>query len=162
MQLILTSCFPEESFRMGKMLGQKIENPLTILFYGDLGSGKTVFVQGVARGLSVPEDYYITSPTYTLVNEYPARFPFFHVDLYRIGDPGEIYETGFFELLSGENVVAVEWAERLAEPLPGSAIHIRMEALDENTRKIQFLAKGGEAEKILQDFQNDPGKLRSG
>ncbi len=147
---------------MGKILGQKIEHPLTILFYGELGSGKTVFVQGVARGLGVPAEYYITSPTYTLVNEYPARLPFFHVDLYRIGDPGEIYETGFFELLSGENVVAVEWAQRLTEPLPGSAIEIRMEALDENTRKIQFLAKGDKAKRILQNFQNDPGKLGSG
>jgi len=75
---------------------------------GDLGSGKTSFVQGLARGLEVPNDYYITSPSYTLINEYPGRHPFFHVDLYRLEDPVDFEDIGLYDILDVNFVVAIE------------------------------------------------------
>ena len=84
----------EETRAFGERLGRHITAGTTIALTGDLGSGKTVFVQGIARGLHVPAEYYITSPTFTLINEYPGRLRLHHIDLYRIEDPIEIEEIG--------------------------------------------------------------------
>ena len=75
--------------RLGQQIGRLINEPTTIALIGDLGSGKTAFVQGLARGLEVPSTYYITSPTFTLVNEYPGRLPLYHIDLYRLETVGD-------------------------------------------------------------------------
>jgi tRNA threonylcarbamoyladenosine biosynthesis protein TsaE len=115
-----------------------------ICLTGDLGSGKTSFVQGLATGLGVPDDYYITSPTYVLINEYPGRYPLFHVDLYRIEDPVDFEDIGLYEILHGKGVVAVEWADKLskdfqseylAEYLAGY-LSIHFEILNDESRKL--------------------------
>ncbi len=83
-----------------------------------MGGGKTVFVQGLAKGLDVPSDFYITSPTYTIVNEYPGRLKLFHADLYRISGgisgAAELFDIGFEEFYDESGVIVVEWADRLA------------------------------------------------
>lgn len=107
---------------------------------GDLGSGKTSFVQGLARGLEVPDNYYITSPSYTLINEYPGRFPLFHVDLYRILDIMELEDIGFYEILDGNVVVAIEWADRIGKGLLPGPINIHFEITGDETRKINISA----------------------
>ena len=107
---------------------------------GDLGSGKTSFVQGLARGLEVPDNYYITSPSYTLINEYPGRFPLFHVDLYRILDIMELEDIGFYEILDGNVVVAIEWADRIGKGLLPGPINIHFEITGDETRKITISA----------------------
>ena len=89
----------EETRAFGERLGRHIIAGTTIALTGDLGSGKTAFVQGIARGLHVPAEYYITSPTFTLINEYPGRLRLHHVDLYRIEDPTEIEEIGLHEIM---------------------------------------------------------------
>jgi tRNA threonylcarbamoyl adenosine modification protein YjeE len=98
---------------MTRMLGfiiGKLAPPGAILALGgELGAGKTTLVQGVARGVGVPDEYYITSPTFTLINEYPGRRVLYHVDLYRIGDPDEAMEIGLEEILEGDGLVAIEW-----------------------------------------------------
>ena len=101
---------PEETFRLGAFLGKHVTNGSVIALSGELGSGKTCLAQGIARGLKVPEDLYVTSPSYTLVNEYPGRLRLFHVDLYRIENIAEIDEIGLDEIMGCDDVTVIEWA----------------------------------------------------
>jgi tRNA threonylcarbamoyladenosine biosynthesis protein TsaE len=99
----------EETQALGRELGRLIHAGCAIGLTGDLAAGKTTFVQGLARGLDVPERFPITSPTYTLVNDYPGRLPLFHLDLYRLSSPEELDDIGFDDITSLEAVVVVEW-----------------------------------------------------
>ncbi|HHC25256.1 MAG TPA: tRNA (adenosine(37)-N6)-threonylcarbamoyltransferase complex ATPase subunit type 1 TsaE [Desulfobacterales bacterium] len=125
----------EETHLLGKKIGEAIPPGTVIALTGDLGSGKTAFVQGLARGLDVPAGYYITSPTYTLINEYPGRCPLFHIDLYRL-EEDDFEEIGLFELLHGEGVTAIEWADRLHKDILAEHIAMDFEILDDESRKI--------------------------
>ncbi len=105
----------QETFEIGVEIGSKLSSKTLITLNGDLGSGKTSFVQGLARGLDVPSEYYITSPTYNIINEYPGRHTLYHMDLYRIGDSDELYDIGFDDIIEGSGIVAIEWPDRLPE-----------------------------------------------
>ena len=126
----------EATHILGQHVGAGIVVKTILALTGDLGCGKTAFVQGLARGLEVPGGYYITSPTFTLINRYPGRFPLFHVDLYRIENPFEVEDIGLPEILSGEGVVAIEWADRLDEYLPSEHVALHFEILADEARKI--------------------------
>jgi len=128
---------PEDTYNLGRKIGESLKPGTVIALTGELGSGKTAFVQGLARGLGVPTEYYITSPTYTLVNEYPGRCPLFHADLYRLERTADIEEIGLYDIIrKGEGVAAVEWAERLDKETLSAAIRIRFEILDEESRRV--------------------------
>jgi tRNA threonylcarbamoyladenosine biosynthesis protein TsaE len=104
---------PEETLQIGKSLGSSLEAGDIILLFGDLGAGKTRFTQGVCYGLGLDKDYYIRSPTFTLINEYSGKFPIYHIDLYRIDNREEIYSLGLEEILFNRGVTIIEWAEKL-------------------------------------------------
>lgn len=104
---VRTAC-AEETRLLGQRCGQCLSRPAVILLVGDLGSGKTVFVQGLARGLDVPAEYYITSPSFTIVNHYPGRLPLYHIDLYRLNADLDPEDLGLTEILHGDGVAAVE------------------------------------------------------
>jgi len=133
---------PEETRNLGVTIGQQISQPLIIALTGDLGSGKTVFVQGLAKGLEVPADYYITSPTYTLINQYPGRCPLVHADLYRLEHINELEDIGLDELLDDQAVIAIEWVEKLAGDLPARHLSLTMEIIDDENRKVSLYAFG--------------------
>ena len=130
----------DETQILGEIIGKALTGGTVLALTGDLGSGKTAFVQGLARGLEVPDDYYITSPSYTLINEYPGRFPLFHVDLYRITDSVGIEDIGLYEILDDNGVVAIEWADRIEQKLLPDSITIHFEITDDDTRKICITA----------------------
>lgn len=111
-RVVLTTGSTEETEEVGRLLGAAIVGPLVVTLTGDLGSGKTCFARGLARGLGVDEAYPVTSPTYTLVNEYPGRLPLFHLDLYRLAGGEELEEIGYRDLLRQGGVIVVEWPER--------------------------------------------------
>ena len=90
---------PEETLQLGKSLGISLVAGDIVLFFGDLGAGKTRFTQGICYGLELDKDFYIRSPTFTLINEYPGRLPIYHIDLYRIDNQEEIYALGLEEIL---------------------------------------------------------------
>lgn len=140
----LTTSGLRETHALGQHIGASLRSGTVIALTGDLGSGKTAFVQGLARGLDVPEDYYITSPTYTLINEYPGRYPLFHIDLYRLDDPDSFEDIGLYDILHGEGVAAIEWAERLPKDALPEHIAIHLEILDDDSRKIRVTAPEGE------------------
>ncbi len=108
---------PEQTYAIGKEIGKKAKEGDVFSLIGDLGVGKTVFTKGFAAGLGIEED--ITSPTFTLVNEYDdGRLPFYHFDVYRIEDVSEIEEIGYEEYFYGAGVTLVEWANKIEPLLP--------------------------------------------
>ena len=119
--------FSEEmTFEIGKKLGEKADKGEIICLEGDLGVGKTVFTKGFAKGLNIEEN--IDSPTFTIVQEYTeGRLPLYHFDVYRIGDISEMDEIGYEDYFFGEGVCLIEWASRIEELIPKSAIHIIIE-----------------------------------
>ena len=136
----ITTRSVDETQKLGEIIGTAVTGRKILALTGDLGSGKTSFVQGLARGLEVPDDYYITSPSYTLINEYPGRYPLFHVDLYRILNPMDLEDIGLYEILHNSGIVAIEWADRIGKKLMPDAITIHFEITGDETRKISITA----------------------
>lgn len=126
---------PEETRELGMRLGQNISAGTVLALFGDLGTGKTCFAQGVAAGLDVT-DRYLPSPTFVLIREYQGRVPFYHIDLYRLTPGLDIDRLGLDEYLEGEGVSAIEWAEKLGEHLPPDAIRICLSVTGKKSRKI--------------------------
>ena len=141
---------PDITRLMGEIIGRAIDTKTVIALTGDLGTGKTVFVQGLARGLDVPTDYYITSPTYTLINEYPGRIRLFHVDLYRITSQTELFDIGFEDICDGNGVVVVEWADRLEPDKLSEDMAITINIVDDTTRKFHIFFYGRKKTNLLQ------------
>src|SRR5512143_3578034 len=142
----------EQTWRIGQMLGSHLEPGDIVCLYGDLGAGKTSFSYGIALGLEV-KDQYITSPTFTFVNEYKGRIPFYHIDLYRLKDPEELEGIGFEEYIGSDGVTVIEWAERAEDELPDDRLSVYLSYVDEHSREIGFLAEGERYEKILEDLR---------
>ena len=141
--LNLTCFTPDQTQQWGRRLGECIDAPTVVALIGDLGSGKTVFVQGLARGLEVPDEYYITSPSFTLINAYPGRLPLYHADLYRLAGAVDAEEIGLEEIMREDSgVVAIEWAERLDDQLPAQYLVVRLRIDDGDARQLQFRAHG--------------------
>ncbi len=143
-----------ETQKLGQVIGAGLAAGTVVALTGDLGSGKTSLVQGLARGLEVPADYYITSPSYTLVNEYPGRHPLFHVDLYRLEGPDDFEDIGLYEILSGNGVVVIEWADRLEDKLLSEHISIHLLIMGDKSRKISITAHGHAAINMLKRLEN--------
>ncbi len=120
---------------MARDLASKLSKGTTILLYGELGAGKTTFVQGLAEGLGVPEEVYVSSPTFSLINEYPGRQKLYHVDLYRLA-PEEVEDLGLPELAS-QGVMVIEWAERLPFSFPQEMI-IKFKILSPEERELEI------------------------
>ena len=117
---------PEETYAFGKEIGEKAVSGQVITLTGDLGTGKTVFVQGLAAGLGIDDN--VNSPTFTILQVYEdGRIPLYHFDVYRIEDPDEMYETGLDEYLYGDGVCVIEWAELIKELIPTERTEILIE-----------------------------------
>lgn len=117
----------QETLRIGKDLGKRIEPPLLILLYGELGAGKTVLARGLAEGLGMPDTSRVRSPSFTLVNEYPARCgTIYHLDLYRLENLRDLYSIDIEDILASHAVVIIEWAEKLKLAPPERTVSIRI------------------------------------
>ncbi len=121
----LSSNSAEETFELGKICGQKACPGDVICLSGDLGTGKTVFSKGLAKGLGIKEP--VVSPTFTILQEYKeGRLPLYHFDTYRVADPEEMYEIGFDDYLYGDGVCLIEWPEMVEELLPEKRMEIKL------------------------------------
>ena len=149
----LLAADPEQTLALGRAIGTAIETPLVITLAGDLASGKTVLVQGLARGLEVPAEYYITSPSYTLINEYPGRLPLYHADLYRLGGHSDIADTGLEEMLDQPVVLAIEWPERLDSYDFGNHLAIDIHIQAPEIRRFEIRAYGLPAVNLLKGIK---------
>ncbi len=136
--MIIETRSAQETFELGKSIGEKATAGQVITLVGDLGVGKTVFTQGLACGLGIKEP--INSPTFTIVQEYEeGRLPFYHFDVYRIGDISEMDEIGFEDYIYGLGVSLIEWANLIEEILPTNRMNVLIEkdlSKDFDYRKI--------------------------
>ena len=131
---------PEETEKIGVMLGEKLNRGSIIAYRGDLGAGKTAFTRGLARGLGCTEQ--VTSPTYTIVNEYlSGRLPLFHFDMYRLGSSDDLWDIGWEDYLERGGICAVEWSENVDDALEDPLL-ITIEKLGDTARRITL--EGGE------------------
>ncbi len=135
---------PEQTVEMGRLLGQLLAPGHVVGLVGELGAGKTCFVQGVSRGLEVDPRVYVSSPTFTLVNEYPGRLTLYHIDLYRLADPDELVEIGLDDYYRGDGACLVEWFDRFPEDVPPHHVELRFEVLDDSRRRLHVKATGEE------------------
>ena len=136
---------PQETERVGAALGAVLRPGMILAYQGDLGAGKTAFTRGLARGLGCAEQ--VTSPTYTIVNEYlSGRLPLFHFDMYRLRSEEDLWDIGWDDYLERGGVCAVEWSENVTDAMEG-AIWVRIEKIGEESRRITI--EGGED---LADF----------
>lgn len=124
--MVIETATREETLALGVKIGEQALPGTIICVDGDLGAGKTVLAQGIAKGLGISEQ--VVSPTFTILQEYrDGRIPFYHFDVYRIEDPDEMYEVGFEDYFYGDGVCMVEWAELVRELLPEDHVHITIE-----------------------------------
>ena len=135
---------PEETFALGDALGRALCGGVTIGLVGPLGAGKTHLVKGIATGNAIDDVRKVTSPTFTLVHEYPGRLTLYHVDVYRLRGSADLMALGFDELTRPDCVVVVEWADRVRGVMPVDALWIEVTTTGDTTRSFRFVA-GGEA-----------------
>ena len=135
---------PAETESVGETLGSKLRAGTVIAYLGDLGMGKTAFTRGLARGLGCPGR--VTSPTFTIVNEYDGRIPLFHFDMYRLTDSEDLFDIGWEDYLVRNGVCAVEWSERITDALPEDTVYVTIarHPQEENWRIITV--EGGDTE----------------
>lgn len=145
----------EQTFATGFAIGKKAGEGDVFALTGELGAGKTCFTGGLARGLGVGENYTITSPTFTLVNEYPGRCRLYHFDVYRLNQIGELDDLGYDEYVSGKGVVAIEWAEKITGALPSDAVLIRFGYIDENKRIISISGPQKRVQELVKDIKRE-------
>lgn len=151
--LSIVSGSPLQTRRWGERLARLLAGGEIIGLVGELGSGKTCFVRGMAQGLEVSKDAWIRSPTFTLINEYHGRLPVYHIDLYRIGSREELEGLNLREYLYSDGVSAVEWFERL--PADEADEYLELKLVDKNgaKRELIFTPRGQRYEAIVEKLR---------
>jgi tRNA threonylcarbamoyladenosine biosynthesis protein TsaE len=142
---------PQMTYDFGKYLGENLQPGNLVALCGELGAGKTCLTQGIARGLGVPEEYRVTSPTFTIINEYPGRLTLYHLDLYRLSGVRDLDEIGYEDCFNDHGVVVMEWAEKIKEVLPEGALFIEITYIDDNRRKIVISHNRQEITRLFRD-----------
>ncbi|MCR4309838.1 MAG: tRNA (adenosine(37)-N6)-threonylcarbamoyltransferase complex ATPase subunit type 1 TsaE [Deltaproteobacteria bacterium] len=137
--LRFTSDSPEDTLSIARALGAALRPGDVVALYGDLGAGKTLFCKGVGEALGIPPDR-IVSPTFTIVTEHAGPVPLAHIDVYRLSGAREADEIGMRELLSGDGVCLVEWAEKIEELLPTDCIRVKFTISGDDRREIAIAA----------------------
>lgn len=132
--VVCASASVAETKKLGVSIGKALSSKKVIAFYGDLGAGKTTLIQSICEGLGVND--YVTSPSFTLINEYLGQLPVYHVDLYRLNDLAEIEDLGLQDYFEKDGIILIEWAEKLKGELPPEAEKIEIEIVSEKERKF--------------------------
>jgi tRNA threonylcarbamoyladenosine biosynthesis protein TsaE len=133
----------EETIQFGRELGAQLKPPVLVLLSGELGAGKTTLTKGIVSGAGAAREEDVTSPTFTLVHKYGKGKRIFHVDLYRIGDFHDLETLGLEDVLSEPGVVIVEWPDRLKLRTDWPVVQIKLEHVEEDTRKIVICDRAG-------------------
>jgi tRNA threonylcarbamoyladenosine biosynthesis protein TsaE len=134
--MTIVSNSESETFDAGRVLAGKLKSGSCLALYGDLGAGKTSFVRGLADGLGLKAR--VTSPTFTIVNEYQGDIPLFHFDLYRLTSEDELFEIGWEDYLERGGIIAVEWSEKAAHSFPAGTVRVSIEKTGGNSRRIMI------------------------
>ena len=121
---------------------------------GELGTGKTQFIKGLAAGAEVKHSRYISSPSFTLINEYKGKVPFYHIDLYRLEDETEAQELGLEEYFQSNGMTMIEWADKIPSLLPKETLQVTIHYAGKNSRSIEILGKGKRYLKVVDQIQS--------
>ncbi len=144
-----------ETQALGAQLARWLRNEDVLALSGDLGAGKTAFTQGLAKGMEITAP--VTSPTFVLINRYPAPNGrvLQHVDCYRLADaPAEMWDIGLMDLFAGDNIVVIEWADRIPGLLPDERLEVAFTYLNENRRRLHFIGRGERYMGLLRQLAN--------
>jgi len=144
---------PEQTLRLGRLLGEILPPGSFVALVGSLGAGKTLLAKGLARGLGVEDDREVTSPSFVLVNEYRGRIPVYHLDLYRLESYAEVEGIGWDEFLCGPGVVLVEWADKVGAELPEERIEVHLEWVGEESRRLVFSGRGIRGQALVGELK---------
>jgi len=144
----------EATEQLGERLGQRLEAGDTVALIGELGSGKTTLIRGIARGLGIDSEV-VRSPTFLLMREYPGRLPLIHVDAYRLESSSDVGCVDTAWLFSPNKVTVVEWAERLGAWLPDDYLEVRLAHHTTNQRAIRAIAHGPRSKRLLESLQKE-------
>ena len=126
---------------IGEQLAKKLKSGDIVALYGELGAGKTAFVRGLAHGLGI--SMRVSSPTFTIVNEYIGDTPLFHFDMYRLSSADELFEIGWEDYLVRGGICAVEWSENVAGAFPPETIYVTIDKTGDNSRRISINREDG-------------------
>jgi len=145
---------PEETLRLGILLGATFKSGDCVALVGPLGAGKTQLVKGIAAGNTPNSPQNVTSPTFTLIHEYPGRLRIFHIDAYRLKSPKELSVLGFDEMLAAGEVVIVEWADKICELVPPEALWIEIRSTTTTGRGLNFRSNSPRFESLLETLRS--------
>jgi len=145
----------------GRRLGQLLFPGAVVALVGPLGAGKTCLTRAVAQGLGVSNPALVTSPTFVLIQEYPARLPIYHFDAYRLSGPDEFARLGTDEYFAGDGVCLIEWADKVEPTLPAEYLRIAIEVLDEYRRRFRLTARGRRYQELLDELAGCPAPAPS-
>jgi len=154
---IFKSYSPENTANLGKAIGKSLRGSEILCFSGDLGAGKTTLTQSIAEGMGIKD--YVTSPTFTIINEYDGDIALYHFDVYRLGDPDELFDIGYDEYIDSDGVCIIEWSNLIESELPKDRLEIQLKRLDgENHREMHILATGDYHKELLERIEKELAK----
>ena len=153
-KVVLQTQRTSETIRIGKIIGSLLLAGDVVALVGELGTGKTQLIKGLAAGMGVGKPYTITSPSFTLINEYPGKIPFYHIDLFRLETEKEVHELGLEEYWKGQGITAIEWADKIPSLLPEEILWIYIIYTGEYTRSIEIIGKGKRYEQLIKELSN--------
>lgn len=142
-----------KTIRIGKKIGSFLHPGDVIALVGELGAGKTQLVKGLAAGMGIKKPRYVSSPSFTLINEYEGRIPFYHIDLYRLETEKEAEALGLEEYFKGRGITAIEWADKIPSLLPKEILRITIRYTGKNTRSIEMTGQGKGYENLLHKLR---------
>ena len=129
-----------ETVVAGEKLGRELQSGAVVALYGGLGAGKTAFTRGIASGLGINSS--VSSPTFTIVNEYHGEVPLFHFDMYRLESENELFDIGWDDYLDRDGVCVVEWSEKVPGAFPSGTIVVKIDNLGDNSRRLEIIFGG--------------------
>ena len=151
--VVLQTKSNSETIRIGKHIGSLLLPGDIVALVGELGAGKTQFIKGLATGVGVGKSTYISSPSFTLINEYEGKVRFYHIDLFRLKSEKEAEELGLEEYFQGTGITAIEWADKIPFLLPPEILWIHIRYTGENTRSFEIAGKGKQYERLMKSFE---------
>jgi len=152
--MVFYSRSPSDTIRLGKRIGRLLQGGDVVALVGELGAGKTRFIRGLAQGAGVQKSDYVSSPSFTLINEYRGEIPFYHIDLYRLEQEQDAGDLGLEEYFYGDGMTAIEWADRIPSLLPGGLLRIHIRYAGKKTRTIEITGQGKRYEELITEIES--------
>lgn len=152
MPVMITTGSPEETERLGAVIGSLLQPGSFLALRGDLGGGKTCLTRGVVAALAPHSAHLVASPTYAIMNCYPGGIPVYHFDFYRLAGDDDIVDLGFEEFFYGDGVCIAEWSERLDELMPADVLTMQFDHAGDDQRRIAITASGQKSETVLKQL----------